>query len=170
MAAALQIWSPTFSKAFDSLPASVRDAVQRKVDEMGARLGNFPHRRLQGRPEFKLRVGDYRVLYEFDVKQGRIFLRYVAIDVRFMSGPISLSRGNNMSLAELEKVTKAWPPISRAVRVPHTEADYRELVELLDRVTDEVGEDENHPLASLMDVLGVLIEKYEDEQVPELTE
>ena len=43
--------------------------------------------------------------------------------------------------SELEKVTKAWPLISRAVRVPHTEADYRELVELLDRITDEVGED-----------------------------
>jgi mRNA interferase RelE/StbE len=76
--AALQIWSPTFSKAFDSLPAPVRDGVQRKVDEMGARLGNFPHQRLQGRPEFKLRVGDYRVLYEFDVNQGRIYLHYVA--------------------------------------------------------------------------------------------
>ena len=75
-----------------------------------------------------------------------------------------------MSLAELEKVTKAWPPISRAVRVPRTEEDYRELAELLDRITEEVGEDETHPLASLMDVLGVLIEKYEDEQVPELTE
>jgi len=75
-----------------------------------------------------------------------------------------------MSVAELENVTKAWPPISRAVRVPHNEADYQELVELLDRITDEVGEDENHPLASLMDVLGVLIEKYEDEHVPELTE
>lgn len=75
-----------------------------------------------------------------------------------------------MSVAELEKVTKAWRPISRAVRVPHREEDYRELVELLDRVTDQVGEDENHPLASLMDVLGVLIEKYEDEQVPELIE
>jgi HTH-type transcriptional regulator/antitoxin HigA len=75
-----------------------------------------------------------------------------------------------MSVAELEKVTRAWPPISRAVRVPHTEEDYLELVELLDRVTDEVGEDENHPLASLMDVLGVLIQKYEDETVPELTE
>ena len=77
---------------------------------------------------------------------------------------------DNMSAAELEKVTKAWPPISRAVRVPHTEADYRGLLELLDRVTDEVGEDEDHPLASLMDVLGVLIQKYEDEHVPELTE
>jgi len=54
--------------------------------------------------------------------------------------------------------------------VPHTEPDYRELVELLDRVTDEVGENENHPLASLMDVLGVLIQKYEDENVPEPTE
>ena len=75
-----------------------------------------------------------------------------------------------MSAAELEKVTEAWPPISRAVRVPHTDADYRELVELLDRITGEVGENENHPLASLMDVLGVLIEKYEDEHVPELTE
>jgi HTH-type transcriptional regulator / antitoxin HigA len=64
--------------------------------------------------------------------------------------------------AELERVTEAWPPISRAVRVPHSDADYREMVELLDRVTDEVGEDENDPLASLMDVLGVLIEKYED--------
>jgi len=75
-----------------------------------------------------------------------------------------------MSLAELENVTKAWPPISRAVRVPRTDADYREVVELLDRVTDEVGQDENHPLASLMDLLGVLIEKYEDEHVAELTE
>jgi HTH-type transcriptional regulator/antitoxin HigA len=74
-----------------------------------------------------------------------------------------------MSAAELENVTKAWPPISRAVRVPHTDADYRDL-QLLDRLTDEVGEDENHPLASLMDVLGVLIEKYEDEHVPELAE
>jgi HTH-type transcriptional regulator/antitoxin HigA len=49
------------------------------------------------------------------------------------------------------------------------DGDYRDLVQLLDRLTDEVGEDENHPLASLMDVLGVLIEKYEDEHVPEPT-
>jgi len=77
VAAALQIWSPTFSKAFDGLPSSLRETVQRKVDEMGTRLDNFPHKRLQGRPEFKLRVGDYRVLYEFDLKLGRIYLHYV---------------------------------------------------------------------------------------------
>jgi len=59
VAAALQIWSPTFSKAFDLLPAAVRDAVQRKVDDMGARLESFPHKRLEGRSEFMLRIGDY---------------------------------------------------------------------------------------------------------------
>jgi mRNA interferase RelE/StbE len=77
VAAALQNWSETFSRAFDSLSAAAREAVQRNVDEMGARLEIFPHHRLQGRPEFKLRVGDYRVLYEFDVKAGRLYLHYV---------------------------------------------------------------------------------------------
>jgi HTH-type transcriptional regulator/antitoxin HigA len=38
----------------------------------------------------------------------------------------------------------------------------------LDEVTDEVGEDESHPLASFMDVLGTLVEDYETERVPEL--
>ncbi len=46
--------------------------------------------------------------------------------------------------------------------------EYDELVELLDQLIDEVGEDEMHPLASLMEVVGVLIEKYEDEYVPEV--
>ena len=77
MAAALQIWSPTYARAFDDLPAFLRETVQRKVDEMGTRLESFPHKRLQGRVECKLRVGDYRVLYEFDLKLGRIYLHYV---------------------------------------------------------------------------------------------
>jgi mRNA interferase RelE/StbE len=77
VAAALQIWSPTFSAAFDALPAAMRDAVQRKIDDMGTRLKAFPHDRLQGRTEFRLRVGAYRVLYEFNADQGRIFLHYV---------------------------------------------------------------------------------------------
>jgi HTH-type transcriptional regulator/antitoxin HigA len=39
---------------------------------------------------------------------------------------------------------------------------------MLDCLIDQVGEDDNHPLASLMEVIGVLIEKYEDEHVPHL--
>jgi len=52
--------------------------------------------------------------------------------------------------------------------MPRNCREYRNLVKLLDRLIDEVGENESHSLASLMEVLGVLIEKYEDEHVPEL--
>ena len=48
-----------------------------KIDEIGVRLADFGHQRLQGRPEFKLRAGDYLVLYDFDVKLGRIYLLYI---------------------------------------------------------------------------------------------
>ena len=54
--------------------------------------------------------------------------------------------------------------------VPHTEEEYQRLVAVLDVLIDEVGEEETHPLASLMEVVGVLIERYEEEHVPELTE
>ena len=46
----------------------------------------------------------------------------------------------------------------------YTDSEYQRLVAVLDDLIDVVGEDENHPLASLMEVIGVLIEKYEDEQ------
>ena len=52
--------------------------------------------------------------------------------------------------------------------MPHNDREYRQLVKQLDRLVDEVGEDEHHPLASMMEVIGVLIEKYEDEHVAEL--
>lgn len=61
-----------------------------------------------------------------------------------------------------------WPELSQSVFVPHTEADYHRLVAMLDELVDEVGNDESHALASLMEVIGLLIEKYEDEHVPEL--
>jgi HTH-type transcriptional regulator / antitoxin HigA len=62
----------------------------------------------------------------------------------------------------------AWSAIAPSVFVPHTPAEYEQLVELLDRLIDQVREDETHPLASFMDVFGVLIENYEAEYVPEL--
>lgn len=51
--------------------------------------------------------------------------------------------------------------------VPTDEGEYNQLVELLDELTDIVRDDESHPLANLMDVVGVLIETYENEHVPE---
>lgn len=63
---------------------------------------------------------------------------------------------------------QSWKNLSDTVFVPHTEDEYNRLVEMLDKLIDEVGEDETHPLASLMDVLSALIENYENANVSEL--
>ncbi len=73
-----------------------------------------------------------------------------------------------MQNLEVSKTAAAWSSMAGKIYVPHSEEEYQELVALLDSLIDEIGEDESHPLASLMEIVGVLIEKYEDEQVPEL--
>ncbi len=73
-----------------------------------------------------------------------------------------------MQSIEVNKAFSAWPPMARMIYVPHTEEEYEGLVTFLDSLIDEVGEDEKHPLASLMEIVGVLIERYEEEHVPEL--
>jgi hypothetical protein len=52
---------------------------------------------------------------------------------------------------------------------PFFEVEYRRLVAFLDRLIDELGQAGAHPLASLMELVSVLLERYEDEHVPELT-
>ena len=73
-----------------------------------------------------------------------------------------------MQNIDIEKAKNAWTPLAGSIYVPHTEEEYDRIVALLDKLIDEVGEDESHPLASLMEILGVLIEHYENAHVPEL--
>lgn len=70
---------------------------------------------------------------------------------------------------DVAAVATHWAELAKTVSVPHTAAEYNRLVAFLDTLTDEVGEDEHHPLASLMELVSVLIERYEDEHIPELT-
>lgn len=73
-----------------------------------------------------------------------------------------------MTARDIATMEQAWPSLAPILVVPHTEQEYQDLVQALDFLIDKVGEDESHPLASLMEVIGVLIEKYEDDNVPEI--
>ena len=68
---------------------------------------------------------------------------------------------------DVQAVQDAWQRLAPLVVVPYTDDDYWRIVSVLDSLIDVVGEDEDHPLASLMDVIGVLVENYENEYVPE---
>lgn len=75
-----------------------------------------------------------------------------------------------MQNTEIERAVSGWAPLSKTIFVPHSEEEYARIVAFLDHLTDEVGENEDHPLASLMELLSVVIEHYESAHVPELTE
>ncbi len=65
---------------------------------------------------------------------------------------------------------QTWSSLTKILYVPHNDTEYMRLAANLDQLIDQIGNDETHPLASLMEVISVLIEKYEDEHVPELDE
>ena len=68
-----------------------------------------------------------------------------------------------VSNVKINEIVKVWPLVSQFVSVPHTEEQYENAVRILDELIEKVGEDENHPLASLMETLGALIENYESQ-------
>jgi mRNA interferase RelE/StbE len=72
--AATQVWSHKFDQRFHALPKTLQERIQQRIDELGLKLRNFQHQRLQGADAFKLRVGDYRVIYEFNLERNELIL------------------------------------------------------------------------------------------------
>jgi mRNA interferase RelE/StbE len=72
--AATQIASREFDGDFSRLPPQVQAFVQRKLDSMGLRLATFQHYRMTGSDKYRLRIGDYRLIYRFDSVRGEIYL------------------------------------------------------------------------------------------------
>ena len=70
---------------------------------------------------------------------------------------------------QLENIANVWPKIKNIFSVPHTEEEYENLVSMLDNLIDEVGENEKHPLSSLMESISTLIESYENKNIPTIS-
>ena len=68
--------------------------------------------------------------------------------------------------AVLQETVKAWPQVSKTLKVPHSDVEYQRAVKTLDKLIDEVKNDEDHSLASLLEILAVIIEEYENEHYP----
>ncbi|NIR51635.1 helix-turn-helix domain-containing protein [candidate division KSB1 bacterium] len=68
---------------------------------------------------------------------------------------------------ELDETLKAWSTVSKVVSTLDTENQYKKAVELLDKLIDEVSEEEDPLIESLIDTLGTLIKDYEDRKLKE---
>jgi mRNA-degrading endonuclease RelE of RelBE toxin-antitoxin system len=67
---ATQIFYPAFDRTFFALPKQIKTRIQSAIDDIAMRLATFPHHRLTGSDRFRLRVGDYRVIYKFTAGEG----------------------------------------------------------------------------------------------------
>ena len=74
MSAATQIYYASFDTVFLKLPPTLRARIERKIDEIGLRLQAYPHHRLKGSNRYRARIGEYRIIYTFDLEQNKIHL------------------------------------------------------------------------------------------------
>lgn len=74
MKPALQIFSRDFDADFFKLPPDLQSRIQSTIDRLGHSLDKHPHHRMKGLDAYRFRVGDYRVIYNFDLTRGTLHL------------------------------------------------------------------------------------------------
>jgi len=68
--------------------------------------------------------------------------------------------------ALVEQVVAHWEFVSPLLRKPRSEADYDRLAGALDELLEVTGEDEGHPLMSLVDIIGDWLEAWDQQRRP----
>lgn len=75
------------------------------------------------------------------------------------------------AVPEVQAILKAWMPFKQLIGVTavHSKKDYAQARATIDALLDEVGDDESHPLAEVLDYLADQVKAYEDENfaIPE---
>ena len=72
--AATQIYSLQFDRRFFSLPVGIQYQIQRKINELGLNLSEYPHYRMQGVDAYRIRAGDFRIIYQFNLERNELLL------------------------------------------------------------------------------------------------
>jgi mRNA interferase RelE/StbE len=68
------ILTPAAEKQLDRLDPNLRDRITRRLDDVADTIQDPGIRKLQGGKGFRLRVGDYRVVFEIDWEKQTIIV------------------------------------------------------------------------------------------------
>lgn len=68
--------------------------------------------------------------------------------------------------ALIKQATEHWEFVSPLLRKPKSEDDYDRLALALDELLEMTGDDESHPLMSLVDIIGDWIEEWDHKHRP----
>jgi HTH-type transcriptional regulator/antitoxin HigA len=72
------------------------------------------------------------------------------------------------TLPEPQAILQAWLPFRKTVGIAsiHDETDYRRAQAIANALLETIGDDEDHPLAEVLDYLSGKIETYEEKHFP----
>lgn len=75
-----------------------------------------------------------------------------------------------MKLAEIDTsaITLIWGDLQQRLGLApiHSKVQYNRMVQLMNSLVDEVGGNEKHPLADLLEIVGNIIAVYEERRYP----
>jgi len=74
----------------------------------------------------------------------------------------------SMAIPEPKAIFQVWMPFKELIGVTsvRTKADYERASAIIETLLDEIGDDEDHPLADVLDYLADQVKVYEDEHYP----
>ena len=66
-------------------------------------------------------------------------------------------------LLDFDRIAATWAAFDEAAHVHpiRSDADYDRMVALLEQLVDRIGDDESHPLAGLLGIVGELVSDYD---------
>ncbi|HEY8035756.1 MAG TPA: helix-turn-helix domain-containing protein [Methylobacter sp.] len=77
-----------------------------------------------------------------------------------------MMRNTNSETPKTQAILQAWMPFKQAIGVTsvHNEEDYTRATKTINVLLDEIGDNEDHPLADVLDFLADQVKSYEDER------
>ncbi len=74
----------------------------------------------------------------------------------------------SMAIPDPQAIFQVWMPFKELIGVTsvRTEADYERASAIIEALLDEIEDDEEHPLADVLDYLADQVKAYEDEHFP----
>ena len=68
------IWTEKSSKQLDNLNENISSRIARKINELSENPFSKDIKKLKGESAFRLRVGDYRIIFDIDIKNNIIYI------------------------------------------------------------------------------------------------
>ena len=87
---------------------------------------------------------------------------------REMEAQMNVNQASRDWPQELRDIYSAWSMLYDRIGLSQirNEKQYRNMVAVADKLVDEIGGNERHPLSKLLEVVATLIEQYEGESAP----